>query len=284
MNVLEKISAVKENFTFQEMRIFTLLTDDVKKFALSSIGEIAEKLDISKTTLVRFSKSCGFKGYADLRKQLQREAFFTGSPAKKMQDMIKKNYNLNMEDLCKREQANIQESFNSFDAHALDYAVSLIREARDIHTLSWGVSGHLAEMFATRTRLLGMRCSMIKRHLGTLLEEAAHLGKGDVIVLFEFPPYAQEVLETVKELAARKVKIILVTDSKNCPETAYSEVTFYCATDTLFFGNSFVAPLFWVNLITSLVMNSNRDIALTALEKQQAFFNGKQYYHPKKRI
>lgn len=280
MNVLENISAVKDKFTYQEMRIFTLLTSDVKKFAISSIGEVAEQLDISKTTLVRFSKSCGYKGYADLKKQLQREELLTGSPATKMQDMIKRNYSLNMEDLCKREQANIQESFNSFNPHSLENAVNLIRKAKDIHTLSWGISGHLAEMFAIRTRLLGMRCSMIKRHLGTLLEEAAHLGEGDLIVLFEFPPYAQEVLETVRELTARKVKIILVTDSENCPETLYSEVTFYCVTDTLFFGNSFVAPLFWVNLITSLVMNSNRDKALTALEKQQTFFNRKQYYHP----
>ena len=280
MSILEQITSKKNDFTYQEIRIFTLLSGDTKKFALSTIGDIAGQLDISKTTLVRFAKSCGFAGYSDLKKQLQREVLLTGSPANKMEDMIKRNYSLNMEDLCKREQANIQESFESFDRESLEKAVEFILQAKDIHTLSWGISGHLAEMFAIRTRLLGMRCSMIKRHLGTLLEESAHLGKGDVIILFEFPPYAQEVLETIEELNAREVKIILVSDSENCPIAQYSDVNFFCVTDTLFFGNSFVAPLFWVNLITSVVMNSNRDEALTALEKQQTFFDKKQYYRP----
>ncbi len=280
MSILEQITQKKDDFTYQETRIFTLLSSDAKKFALSTIGDIAEQLGISKTTLVRFAKSCGFDGYSDLKKQLQREVLLTGSPANKMEAMIKRNYSLNMEDLCKREQANIQESFESFDQDSLEKAVKIIQQAKDIHTLSWGISGHLAEMFAIRTRLLGMRCSMIKRHLGTLLEESAHLGTGDAIVLFEFPPYAQEVLETIEELKAREVKIILVSDSENCPITQYSDVNFFCVTDTLFFGNSFVAPLFWVNLITSLVMNNNRDEALAALEKQQTFFDKKQYYRP----
>lgn len=278
MSILERLSEKRESLTFQEMRIYSLLMEDPKKFSISSIGEIAQKLDISKTTLMRFAKTCDCSGYSDLKKQLQQEVLLTDSPADKVQAMIQQNYKLNMADLCKREQANIQESFERFNANDLQEAVRLIRCAKDLHTLSWGISGHLAEMFAVRTRLLGMRCTIIKRHLGTLIEETAHLHGGDVVVLFEFPPYSREVMETMQILFQRKVKIILVTDSERSPAIPYSTIWFTCVTDTLFFGNSFVAPLFWVNLVTSLVMDSDREKALMALNKKQAHFNNEQYY------
>lgn len=278
MTILDQLSQKKDSLTFQELRIYSLLMEDPRKFSISSIGEIAGKLDISKTTVMRFAKSCSCSGYSELKKRLQREILLNDSPADKMQVMIRKNYNLNMADLCKREQANIQESFDNFDQEELTKAVQLIQMASHLHTLSWGISGHLADIFAVRTRLLGMRCNIIKRHLGTLLEETSHLHKGDVVVLFEFPPYSREILETLQELTQRKVKVILVTDSEQSPAIPYSQVSFYCITDTLFFGNSFVAPLFWVNLVTSLAMDNNREKALAALNKQQTYFNNQQYY------
>ena len=229
---------------------------------------------------MRFAKSCGFKGYADFKKNLQREVLLASSPATKMQAIINKNYSLNMEDLCKREQANIKESFENFDQESLEKALNLIEHAKDLYTLSWGISGHLAEVFAIRSRLIGRRCSILKRHTGTLLEETSHLTENDLVILFEFPPYSKEILETVEELTSKKVRIILVTDSTKCPVFPYSSVSFSCVTDTIFFGNSFVAPLFWVNLITSIVMDNNRDEALKALKNQQKYFNKNQYYQP----
>lgn len=278
MSALEKIDRARENFTFQEARIYQLLQKDTQRFVLSPIGDIAQQLQISKTTLMRFAKGCGFTGYAELRKQLQRELFLVNSPAHKMQEIITQDYSLSPDDLALHDQANIKETYENFNKNDLQKAVQLIGGAKEIHTLSWGISGHLAEMFTIRTRLLGIRCSMIKRHLGILLEETAHLHQDDVVILFEFPPYSKEILETVESLKKRGVHIILVTDSNNCPAISYAEVSFFCITDTLFFGNSFVAPLFWVNLITSLVMDTNREYALAALKRQQDIFNKKRYY------
>lgn len=278
MKLIDRIGAQYQNLTAKEKRISDLMVEDVKGFALKSIGEIAAQLEISKTTLMRFAKTCGFQGYADFKKELQREVLLDISPAGKMKKIISSDYTLNAEELCAREVANVKSTFEALDDNDLAELTDLIIGADEVHTLSWGLSGHLAEIFSLRMKLMGIRCNTLKRRYGTLIEETSLLKAGDLLLVFEIPPYTHEIIDTVRRLAAKKITIVLVAGTPRCPLTEFATLSFFCATDTMFFGNSLMGPLFWVNLVSSLVIYRKKDKVMDILEEQQKIFNDAKYY------
>ncbi|WP_163335867.1 MurR/RpiR family transcriptional regulator [Desulfopila sp. IMCC35008] len=279
MNLVEAIASRYQDFTANEKRIFNLMSSDVKNFALYSIGDIATRLEISKTTLMRFAKSCGFNGYSEFKKALQQEVLLDSSPVCKMKKVISEGEDFDIEEICRQEQANITTTFDVLDETDLSRISDLLVSGRNIYTLSWGVSTTIAEIFALRMKLMGIRCTPISRRHGTLIEETSLLRKNDLVLVFEIPPYNREVIEAVKNLSERKITLVLITDSPRCPISKYAEIAFSCATNARFFGNSLTGPLFWVNLVSSLVIYREKDRVLEILEQQQKIFNDERYYH-----
>lgn len=279
MNLVETIASRYQDFTANEKRIFNMMSSDVKSFALYSIGDIASRLEISKTTLMRFAKSCGFNGYSEFKKALQREVLLDISPVRKMKKVISEGENFDIEEICRQEQANIDATFNGLDEEDLTRITNLLVSSPNIYTLSWGVSTAIAEIFSLRMKLMGIRCTPITRRHGTLIEETSLLKKDDLVLVFEIPPYNREVIDAVKHLSKRGITLVLITDSPRCPVTEYAEIAFSCATNAKFFGNSLTGPLFWVNLVSSLVIYREKDRVMEILEQQQKIFNDKRYYH-----
>ncbi len=279
MKLLDRIGVKYQDFTVNEKRIFNLMSEDVKGFALQSIGDIATRLGISKTTLVRFAKTCGFSGYTDFKRALQKDVLLDVSPARKMDEIISGDISISTKRLYEQELDNITSTYEGLDEMALARVTDSILAAKEVNTLSWGVSGNIADIFSMRMRLMGIRCNTIKRNHGTLMEESAMLKKGDLVLVFEIPPYNTEVIDSVAKLHDKGCKIIVVTDSPRCPITEYCEFSFYGTTGAMFFGNSLTGLLFWVNLISSLVIYKRKDKVMGVLTERQKFFDDAKYYH-----
>ena len=278
MTILTTIGSRYHELTANEKRIFDLMRGDVKGFALLSIGDIASQLAISKTTLVRFAKSCGFAGYADFKRALQQEVLLEVSPVKKMQRTLEEGGEITPEAFCRQELDNIGITFRELRDEDLAAATNLFAGTEEMYTLSWGISTALAEIFTFRMTMMGVRCTPVTRRVGTLVEESLLLRSGDLVVVFELPPYNRETAEAVQKLHGRGAQLIVVTDSPRCPLTPFAALTFFCATGTSSFGNSLLGPLFWVNLVTSLVMYRKKERVLELLKERQASYNDDKYY------
>jgi len=279
MKILQEISAKYQEFTANEKRIFNLMSEDVKGFALQSIGENAASLEISKTTLMRFAKNCGFQGYAEFKRALQKEVLLDVSPARKMEKVIAGEFSLSSTLLLEQEIENIKRTSAPLDEKDLAKVTGMLLEADELYTLSWGISGTIADIFSHRMKLMGIRCHSIRRNQGTLVEECALLREGDLVVVFEIPPYSIEVIEVCEKLKDKGCRVVTVTDSARCPLTKSSDVTFYCGTDAVFFGNSLTGPLFWVNLVSSLVIYQRKEKVMAVLKERQKIFDDGKYYY-----
>lgn len=278
MKLLDQMSRQYPGMTENEKRIYNLILDDPKAFSLKSIGEAAEILDISKTTLMRYAKSLGFSGYADFRKKLQAEEVLDLSPAKKIEKLLDTDFPLNWADLLDQETANITSTFEHINRDEFMALVERITKCESVNTIAWGISRHLADMLALRLKMVGKRSASIHRRYSTLLEEVSYLPEDSLLIMFELPPYSRESLDAIKAAKAKGIFVAIVTDKQACPHASLADLTFCCPTDSRFFGNSLIAPLFWVNLLTSQVIYNMKDDVLERLEGQRDILHNKQYY------
>ena len=278
MRLIERLGRRYPDMTDNEKRIYRLIERDVKAFALKSITQVADELGISKTTLMRFGKSFGFSGYAQFRKTLQEQEVLDITPANKMKRILDEDYALNGDEIRRQEIENINATYDRLDDAALEDLCRRIIGARSVHTLAWGFSSHLAELFALRMKIMGLGCETIRRQTGTLLEETSHLDDGSLLIVFEMPPYVHEVMDAVAAAREKGVSVVVVTDKPVCPLLKFADLHFCCQTETRFFGNSLTAPLFFVNLITSQVIFMLKDRVMDRLEQQRAIFKNPRYY------
>ncbi len=161
--------------TANEKRIYTLMMDDVKSFSLMSIGVVAQKLDISKTTLMRFAKSAGFKGYSDFKKALQEEELLNLFPSDKMKKIIRNDTQISADQIHMMELNNIEKTYADIMDKDLDSLVDTIVDAKTIYTMGWGPSHYAADIMSMRMKLMGLESHRLKRDNGTLIGEAHRL-------------------------------------------------------------------------------------------------------------
>ena len=75
-------------------RVVEYLLSNTREAAFLSIGEVAEKLDVSKAQLVRVSRMVGFEGYADLKDALQNSVLEHVNPTALLSKIMKNRQDL----------------------------------------------------------------------------------------------------------------------------------------------------------------------------------------------
>lgn len=278
MRLVERLGRRYQEMTEVEKRIYGLMTQNVKEFALKPIGAVAEELEISKTSLMRFARSNGFRGYADFKRALQEEELLEVSPALKLKKIVESGGMLSAEKIQAQEVENIRRTFANLNRAHLNEVAGKMAAAESMHAMGWGMSAFLADMFTLRMNLMGLKCETIQRKTVTLLEAVGNLDASELLVVFEMRPYLHEIFDAVSLAKIKGLAIVVVTDKPQCPLNEFADYLFCCSTDTEFFGNSLIGPLFWVNLLSSEVMYRIKDRVIDTLEKQQEIFKNPRYY------
>ena len=278
MRIISHIRNHMDLFSKSEKVIADVLIRDTIGFSLKSVGKLSEELDLSKTTFIRFAKKLGFDGYAEFRKVLQEEAVLHKSLSEKLQTPMPEKRKERLERLREMELYNINDTLGSIDPAVQDRFIRRIAEADLIFTLGWGVSFHLADLFGLRMTSLGKKVIPLRRENFALPERAVHFKEKEILLIFEFPKYSVEVLETATLAHDRGAEIHLFTNSRNCPIVPFAESTFLCTTLADSFGNSLIGPISLINFITSEIWLLLKDQISEGLIAQSRILDDSRYY------
>ncbi|QTX31750.1 MurR/RpiR family transcriptional regulator [Aminithiophilus ramosus] len=268
-----------EGMPTKARRVIEYLLSNMREAAFRSIGEVADDLSVSKAQLVRVARILGFDGYSDLKEALQQAILEKINPATMLARVMDDQESLpNV--IYKTEHANLDDTWSQLPPGSLDAFCSLVREARNIHCLGWGISSLVTEHLFMRLRVMGLAALSMRRGSLTLLEQARSVGGGDLIVVCELPSYVVEVTETV-ELARKKgAKVVAIVDSPAAPLCRFSDLNFFISAASPTFGSSIVGPLFLTHILTSVLAVHMGDRAHTALEEQAQFLHDERIFHP----
>ena len=129
-------------------RVVEYLLANAREAAFLSIGEVAEKLNVSKAQLVRVSRMVGFDGYAALKEALQDTVLEQVNPAALLGRIIKNIHNL-PEEILRLEHANLDDTWNQLQPERIVAFCEMIKEARMVYCMGWGISSIVAEALFT---------------------------------------------------------------------------------------------------------------------------------------
>lgn len=264
--VMERIQRMTGRLKGGARKMAELILASPQEVALSPAAQVAERLGISASTVVRFAAALGYDGYPALRRELQDVIRRDLDPARRLREFaagphalrpLHRSFKSDADNLAATEQAVVARDF--------DAAVSLISAARTIYIFgqrsSFGIAHTLSYLL---NQTLGT-ARLLDAGRGELPDQLIGVGPGDVFVAISFPRYTRIVLDALLIAAARGARLIAITDSPRSPLATQAEVVLKASCAGSGFANSNVAAIALVNALVAEVAVKNRSRTVEVL-------------------
>ena len=274
----QQIREKLNTFPTKTRRVAEYILGNSSEVAFRSISEVAEKLSVSKAQLVRVARMLGFDGYAGLKDVLKQKLLAQVSPSSVVGEIGRDTHI--PQELCRLEQANIEETFNGFSSEAIVGFCEAAKRADTLYCMGWGISSLVAEWFYTRFTELGLKSVLMRRGSMSLLEQTRGISKGDMLIVCELPSYVIEVAEAVKRVSEEGSCVVTLTDSPAAPICANATLSFHVSDHSPTFGSSLIGPMFAVHVLTSVLAFNMGEKGQSALAAQKEGLSDQRVYYP----
>ena len=238
-DLLGEIQNSFDSFHASEALIAHAVIEDPADCARMNISQLAAHCETSVSSVVRFSKAMGFKGYPEFRMALVGEVSRLYSF-----DTSKRNLDggITLEDgpeevirkIAAADSLAIQTTAERLDPKVFTRVVDAWDKASTIATFGLASSGYVAMDLQLKLNRLG-RSSIAWRDAHTALTSISLLKKGDVLVAVSHSGTTIDVIDVITEFKNRGVKIVLITNGLRSPAASLADlVLFTSARETTF--------------------------------------------------
>lgn len=263
------ISSHYDELTKSEKRIANFLRKNQNEAAFLAASEIAESLEISEATVVRFARSMGYPSYPALRVSFQdtfRNRITHSSRIRsRLNDMREKGDIF--ERLAVTEIDYLSQALETVNRGELDKAVKLMLECQRIYVFGTGPSITLVDLMQIRLRRFGKDVFPLRSSGREVLETLISLGANDLLVVicfFDLNPALKLVLDYAKEVGC---KVIMITDTLDTIIGDKADVVLAAKRGPVSEFHSLVVPMTIINALLLSVADQQQEKIMPMLDK-----------------
>ena len=223
---------------------------------LSTIGfqtstTMAEEIGVSDTSVIRFIRKLGFKGYADFRsemnartaRQIDRAQPDLTPGEKYLRTLEHLGSGSLISDVSQYTLNNLQKSYAQLDQGTVEQIVDILLRSDRKYIAGFRGTACCAQYMASKLLFLTPHVVPILHADATAVENLLDITERDCLFLYSFPRYS-EIARPLMEIARESgAKVILMTDRRTSPLANKADVVVTAQGDGLGFTNSYVAPL-----------------------------------------
>lgn len=218
-------------------RIARASLEEPNSFALNTTQVIADELKIQPSTLIRFAKEFGYKGFSEFQRVFRQrliegQAGVRGQvledsanlPPPDAKALLDASVSAHMEAL-----RNLSESCNLDD---LATAIRMMRSARHVYIAGLRRSRPIAEYLHYGLLRAERACSMLDFSGGMAGPQISTISRDDLLVAIAFPPYSVPVVEVVMDADVVGRRILTITDSEASPLAQHAELALFIGSES----------------------------------------------------
>lgn len=230
-SIRDILLAVDLALTPSEERIVQLLLADYPSSGLGTATHLAKRAGVSDATVVRLVVKLGFDGYPDFQRRLLTEVEARlHSPLLMMETkrpssaagQIAEAYLHAVSDV-------VDKTISATPSATYERAARLILEAKGRVLLLGGrFSRHIAGMLAGYLTQLRPGVVDLEAISAQTIDTLVDLGKRDVLIVFDYRRYQNDVVQFARQAAMQGVTLLLFTDPWLSPIADDAELTIIC--------------------------------------------------------
>ncbi len=209
VSAIYTIRSQYSSLSTKEKQIADFILENPKESVNPSIEELAERIGISESTMVRFAKKLGYNGYQRFRIALARETI----PVEQQLFESEVQEDDDVVDVVFRHAcATLNETHKTLNRAVIKEAASLMAKSRRLFLLGLGGSNIVALDAYHKMIRTGLVCQYSGDfHMQLML--ASQAGKGDVALLISHTGSNHDTMAIAEELKANGCTLIVLTSN-----------------------------------------------------------------------
>lgn len=220
-----------DSFPRQQKKIADFILANVSEVIHYPLSRIADKIQVSNASIVRFAKNLGYKGFPDFRENLFENYKAIFSPGNRVRTLFDEfsNEDITYKSITEQEIKYLTKSINTVDDNDFYGSINLISNAERVHVLAGGSNKMLGQHLCFRLNRFGVDA---KHHYDGgmhLLEGCLSLKSNHVAIAYDFIRTSDELKLFIKVMKQNKIPVILITDIltpfivKDCTHVLFAE-------------------------------------------------------------
>jgi DNA-binding MurR/RpiR family transcriptional regulator len=255
-----------------QQRIASYLLTSYDEAAFLSAADLAQRLQVSQATVVRFAKAIGYAGFPELKRCLQDLYRGQVTPAAHLQHKLAELASHQGHVLTKVIDMEVQyltEAAHSVSLAEFDRAVEIILNAHRIFVRGGGPSAVLADLLELRFRRMGILTFSMTDSARDLIEKLQLLQPEDAVIATGFHRLSSELAAVVEHAHSVGCPIILITDTLGAAFHGKVDVVLAARRGPVSTFHSLNVPMAIVNALILAVAMARPDESLAALDRMQ---------------
>ena len=274
---LYNISQRFDSLTHSQKTVANYMMENLNSIAFNTLEDVAIRIGVSTTTIIRFARTLGYDGYSNMQKDIQNNIKNKVSLPERFSQTLKLPKHQLLHDSFANDIQNIQETLDSLSEEDLQKALNTISSANHIYVLGMRSSFSLAYYMASRLGQIKKNVRLIQSAGMTFPEEVASAEKGDVCIAYFFPRYSKTSASIISWLKKHDVKVILFTSVNNPSVDGYGDIILPCSVSGISFKNSYAAPFCLTNYIINALSSMDYEGSKKILERTEEILNQGYY-------
>jgi DNA-binding MurR/RpiR family transcriptional regulator len=277
MPLIKQIFAKTDSLNGAQKRLGHYLKNDSAALLLSNVRDLADAVGVSKSTVVRFAKSLGYKGFPEFKREIQTEMRRKLRAASRMEETFAElgNDENIFAKLIKRDIVLLQETLQAASSPDFHKAVEIIWRARKVFIIGLNASMALAYLLHFRLVRVKKEAHWIFLTGGTsLLEQLAFMERRDVLIAIDFVNVPREVQTALNHAKKAGASILGITDFPGSPIAKAANVCLYAKRGLHTTVNSLTPAFSLVNALAIAVVWTKKADSLKALNDLDKLLEG----------
>jgi DNA-binding MurR/RpiR family transcriptional regulator len=250
--ILESI----DSLTPAEKRVARAILASYPALATRSSSAIAEVAESSPASVVRFVSKLGFGSLREFQEAVRsglegmyRSPYETVAPASSEHDLI--------EAVIRGEAKNVAATLNRLSPESIRNLRTQLVDASSIAVMGGRFSYALAVYLHAHLRLI--RSGVMIVRTSDVADEIAHLGRGTLIMIFDFRRYDPQAEFAARYVKARRGKVIVVTDVHVSPAAQHADHTLIAEVEGPHMVESYASVVALLDMIIADLVATNGD-------------------------
>lgn len=266
VTIRERLTDASARFTPAELKVVRELLANYPAAGLETVASLAERARVSDPTVVRMVSRLGFDGYASFQRALLREVEERMRSPLAMLDSRRpglREGNL-YQRFMRSAAAGVEAAASMVSPAEFERAVDLLMDRRlRVVCLGGRFSRHLAAILRAHLMQLRPDTELVAGTASDMVDRLVDLGGRDVLVVFDYRRYQQDVVAFAEEAARQGARLVLFTDPWKSPIAAAAEVTIVAPVEAISPYDSMVPAMAQIEALTAALV-ARLDLRLKA--------------------
>ena len=277
MPAIKQIFAKTDSLNGAQKRLGHYLQNDSSALLLSNVRDLAQAVGVSKSTVVRFAKSMGYKGFPEFKREIQKAMRGKLRAAARMEETFAElgdDENI-FAKLIKRDIQLLQETLQAASFPDFHKAVEIIWRAQKVFIIGLNASMALAYLLHFRLVRVKKDTRWIFLTGGTsLLEQLAFMNPSDVLIAIDFLQVPREVQAALQHAKKVGAPILGITDFPSSAIAKAADVCLYAKRGLHTTVNSLTPAFSLVNALAIAVVWTKKADSIKALTDLDSLLEG----------